>query len=220
MCKFFFPALCILLSCNVSCGQTSNIIVENPEPLDNHNQVSDSVYLELTKQDKYFEIKITNTLKDTIFLFDSYLINDLIDSKYLHRMDKENKICKISFIPIIPYLSVEKTDAIIIGKERIVRRNQVLYSFKAIPPKRRLCIKIIRDAFNKNDLVEDFNAKKFTKFDNPKFTTLTDVRCVNTFIEFAFYKDISLLSNIKSYYLDEFNFNNQAQAYKILSAPL
>lgn len=220
MSKYFFTSLCIFLSWNVVFGQTdSTVIVENPVFIVNQNQVGDSVYLKLVKYDKYFEIKITNTLSDTIYLFDSYLTEDLVCSQYLHRIDKKNKTYKVSFIPIISYLSVERADAIIIGRERIIRRNQVLYSFKAIPPKMQLCIKIAQDVFDNNEFVVDFNAKKITKFDNPVFKTVKkiDVGGFCKLIEFAVYKDITLLSSRKSYYLDEYNFNKQAQSFIILT---
>jgi len=93
----------------------------------------------------------------------------------------------------------------------------VLYSFKAIPPKMHVSIKIPNRAINISEFVEDFDAKNLTKFDNLKFKKMTNLKCVSMLIEFAYYKNITLLSNGESYYLDEFNFNKHAQSYNVLT---
>lgn len=220
MIKLFFFILNTLFLSSIVCGQTNReIVVSNPLPFEKESLIKDSVYSELIKHCKYFEITIKNPLTDTVYLFDSYLLDDLIYSKYLHRIDKPNRVHKISFIPIIPYLSVEKSDVIVLGKERIVKRNQVLYGFKTIPPKTYLRIKINYKIFNNDENIVDFDAKKMSKFDNVIFEnerTIDTIR-YSKCVEFAIYKNVSLLTSKKSYYLDEFNFNWQAQSFIIIS---
>lgn len=220
--RLFFSALFMLLLSSMIYGQSNDsVIFGHPICLEEGNSISESVYLEITKQGEYFEIKIINTHTDTIYLFDSYLVDDLVYSKYLHRTDKKKKMCKVSFVPIIPYLSVEKADVVILGKERIIMKDQVLYSFRIIPPKTYFCIKINRSVFeNIVENILDFDTKKFTKFDNPRFKTVSEVKCTKRLLEFAFFNDISLLADKKAYYLNEFNFNKQAQSYEILSINL
>lgn len=53
-----------------------------------------------------------NSDNDTFYLFNSYLKDGLENAKYLKRFDKKNKQCKISFLPLITYLTTDRTDNI------------------------------------------------------------------------------------------------------------
>jgi len=172
----------------------------------------------IREKDNDFEFEIINNTQDTLYLFDSYLDHDLYKSKYLHRFDKKEKLCKLSFLPLLPFLSVHYTDHIILGDNKVANKGQILYHFRVIPPKSRNKAIIPRSAFYTENYVNEVHPKKISKFEQTiKFRKSKHNRCSNIVVEFALYKNIDLLINEQAYYLDEYNFNEQALCYTILS---
>ena len=172
----------------------------------------------IKEKDNNFEFDIINNTQDTLYLFDSYLDNDLYQSKYLHRFDKKEKQCKLSFLPLLPFLSVHYTDRLILGNNKVANKGQVLYHFRAIPPKSRNKVVISKSAFYTENYVYEVYPQKISKFEGTiKFRKSKNNRCDNVVVEFALYRNIDLLTSEKAYYFDEYNFNEQALSYYVLS---
>jgi len=179
------------------------------------------------EKDDDFEFELINNTQDTLYLFDSYIVErdrPYLDGKemqrsiYLHRFDKKTKQCKLSFLPLLPFLSVHYTDRLILGGNKVANKGQVLYHFRAIPPNSRNRIAISKSAFYTEDYINEVYPQKISKFEQTiKFRKSKHNRCNNVVVEFALYKNIDLLMNEQAYYLDEYNFNEQALSYTILS---
>jgi hypothetical protein len=181
------------------------------------------------EKDNDFEFEIINNGKDTLYLFDSYLIDrdkriitddkenkEIQQSIYLHRYDEKTKQCKLSFLPLLPYLSAHYTD-LILGRNKVASKGQVLYHFRLIPPNSKNAIVISKSAFYSEDYVKEVYPQKISKFDTIKFRKSKHKKCDTVIVEFALYKNIDLLNSKDAYYFDEFNFNKQALSYIVLS---
>ncbi len=167
-------------------------------------------------------IEIRNFSLDTIYLFDSYLSSDLITSKYLHRYNTNQKKCKLSLLPLIPYLSVNLSDVIILGKEKIIKKNKTLYSFTPIYPKSMIKVKIPVNALEMNYKILDFDVKTKGSFEDIYFKNVkyTESKCSDIIIELAIYKNINLLNSKEAYYLNSEDFAIQSIAFEILEVPI
>ena len=169
-----------------------------------------------------------NQANDSLYLFDSYLdgtysiINeDLYGSKYLHRYDMKLKECKLSFLPILPFLSVNYTDVVVAGENKLIRKGQILYHFKPIPPQSCIQIAVPRKVFYSKEYVKEITLKDYSKFDSTiKFKDVIPKRCQRIKVEFAIYKDVSLLTSYDAFYFDELNFNKQALSYEVFSVSM
>ena len=171
----------------------------------------------INEKDSNFLFDIINSTQDTLYLFDSYLDSNLYTSKYLHRFDKRTKQCKLSFLPLLPFLAVRNTDRLILSDNKIVNNGQVLYHFRAIPPKSKVEVSISKKAFYTEDYVKEVYPQRISKFERTiKFRRSKYNRCSNIVVEFALYKNIDLLINEQAYYFDEYNFNEQALSYTTL----
>jgi hypothetical protein len=191
----------------------------------------DSMYIRfIEEKNDNFEFEIVNKTKDSLYLFDSYLFDrdkriitsdkankEIQQSIYLHRYDKKTKQCKLSFLPLLPYLSTHYTD-FILGRNKVAYKGQVLYHFMAIPPNSSNTILISKSAFYSEDYVKEVYPQKIPKFEhNIKFRKSKHKKCDAVIVEFALYKNIDLLISKDIYYFDEFNFNEQALSYTVLS---
>ena len=185
------------------------------------------------EKDDDFEFELINNTQDTLHLFDSYLfdrdirIDTYLDGKemqrsiYLHRFDEKTKQCKLSFLPLLPFLSVHYTDLIIFEGHKLAKRGNVLYHFRAVPPNSRNKIEISKSAFYTEDYVYEVYPQKISKFEHTiKFHKSNNDCCGNIVVEFALYKNIDLLRNEQAYYYDEYNFNDQALSYTVLSVSI
>jgi hypothetical protein len=191
----------------------------------------DSLFVQfIGEKENDFEFEIINNSKDTLYLFDSYLFDrderiigtyldgkEMQRSKYLHRYDKKTKQCKLSFLPLLPFLSVRHNDLIVLGGNKVAHIGQVLYHFRLIPPNSKNAIVISKSAFYSEDYVKEVYPQKISKFDTIKFRKSKHTKCDTVIVEFALYKNIDLLNSKDAYYFDEFNFNEQALSYIVLS---
>lgn len=175
-----------------------------------------SVNKRIVKND--FIIEICNNTSDTIYLFDSYLTPELIKSKYIHRYNADVEKCKLSTLPLIPYLSVKLSDVIILGKDKIVKRYKTLYSFTPINPHCEIKLAIPLDVLNNNYKILDFEVKDKGSFDEIFFESINiDQKCSNIIIELAIYQKIDLLVSKEAYYLDPEKFEEQAKSFDVLA---
>lgn len=178
------------------------------------NQYGDLRVQLVGKNENYFEFDIINNTRDTLFLFDSYLNENLYDSKYLHRFDAIENQCKLSLLSLLPFLSVQPTDCMVLGENRIVYRGQVLYNFQTILPNSRNAILISKRAFYSEDYVKEVYPQKISKFINTiKFHKSKHRKCNTVIVELALYRNIDLLISHEAYYFNEYNFNEQALSY-------
>lgn len=142
-------------------------------------QVGDELQYKLSLSNDTVYVTLNNNRLDTLYLFNSYLeMNPEYDcfgtepfweSEYLHRFDKESNQYKLSFLPIIPYLSVRFNDVAIHGKSRIVHKWQLLYGFKTLFPNDSILIRIPKLAIEQKLYVEDVPIKDFGKNNEIRF---------------------------------------------------
>lgn len=159
-----------------------------------------------------------NKSNDTLYLFSSYFDNYCPSSKYLHRVDLSKHVYRISFVPLIPFISYSLSDKIVLNDRRVISLGQVTYKFIQLLPKKSTTLNlekniVFKNYNNKNNLVEDFNLKdlSFNQLNKLHFYNLKAIKksCKLKF-EFAIYKDISFVNKIKIYG------ENTIDAYKYL----
>lgn len=192
----------------------------------------DSLYVEFVGViNDEFVFEIVNNTKDSLYLFDSYLFDNekriistydgrvIQSSKYLHRYDKKTRQCKLSFLPLLPYLTAKYSDRpLVVGENKVAYHGQVLYNFSLISPQSRLQIAICKEAIYQETYVKEIYPKKHSKFENRiKFSKDLYPKCENIVAEFAVYKNVNLLTSHESFLYDEYNFNKQGLSYMILS---
>ena len=189
-----------------------------------NNPIQSSVSI----QNDTLHIRLYNSGVDTLFLFNSYIeLNTQHDcgkepfweSEFLHRYDINNKTYKLSFLPLIPYLSVRFSDVITLGKQRILKKWNVLYSFRPILPSESIVVSIPKMALTYNYYTRDIVLKDYGKNDQLHFKRVKVKAPSSIIIEFAIYKKINLLTNQKAYYFSETDFDTQAKDYEVISVP-
>lgn len=172
-----------------------------------------------------FNIKIINTSFDTVYLFSSYFGNFFYGSEYIHRVDKKNKIIKVSFTPLIPYLFTKYSD-VIQADNAIVSHNQVVYDFIKMQPGSQYVFQIPKFILlNKRIGVDDFDIYSLNKFmTNFHFRkTKISKRKIKKYkmvVEVALYKNVSFLCFESNYYLKELEFDKETKLFYIISSPI
>jgi len=190
--------------------------------------IGDSLYAKCVSVDSFISIDIINASEDTLYLFNSYLHDSYTASKFLHKVDVQDSIYKISFLPILPYLGVKTSDVINLSENKISTPFQILYDFIVLPPQTYYEAKIrlatlFKHLNEKENAVTDYNAYSLNKYDRKtkfSFVTVSSLIGYQIKVEFAYYKNVSLLCNQNAYYTNEFDFNKQAKSFKILSLPI
>jgi hypothetical protein len=190
--------------------------------------LSDSLYVTYVEDATGLTFKVVNTTDKSVYLFSSYFPEMFHSSKYIHRLNKKDKTYRVSFLPLIPYLSTKPTDKIILGSDRIISKGQVLYNFVKMLPQTYHEIKVSYDNLfmnveKENNLTCDFEASEKGKFDKIKFKNLSTDKLkgkYKLFFEFATYYQVDVLCSQAAYYLNEFEFDKQAKSFRKLSVPL
>ena len=181
------------------------------------------LYTTYSENDEGVVIRIINSSDRSQCLFSSYFENKYYSSKFLHRVDKGLGEYKLSFLPLIPYLSTKPTDKQIIGSERLVNKGQILYDFIELVPNSYYEMKIGYDSFEVvGDLVCDFKPHELNKFEPIKFKYVKSNKIkkkLGLVFEFAVYQDVSLLCKESAYYLEEHEFDTSSKAFEIVSIP-
>ncbi|MBF0650909.1 hypothetical protein IR083_19005 [Dysgonomonas sp. GY75] len=214
--KIYFIFVFILFSFSLW-GQNS-LIEDKKSQTYLQDRYNNEIYVNKRIVKKDFIIEICNNTSDTIYLFDSYLTPELIKSKYIHRYNADVEKCKLSTLPLIPYLSVKLSDVIILGKDKIVKRYKTLYSFTPINPHCEIKLAIPLDVLNNNYKILDFEVKDKGSFDEIFFESINiDQKCSNIIIELAIYQKIDLLVSKEAYYLDSEKFEEQAKSFDVLA---
>lgn len=174
-------------------------------------------------QNNKLHLKVFNNSKDTIYLFRSYFEKDISLSKYIYRYDKKSKKVKVSFLPLIPYLYTKYSDRIVFN-DRIIREYQTVYDFYVIPPFYEYAFDVdVLDILQKQNYIKDINTAELNKFQKIKKMqniNLKNKKNVDFVIEIAYYKDVSIICNRDSYFLNELKFNKQAKEFYKVEIPL
>ena len=97
--------------------------------------IKDSTYLKGEKiNDSTIYLEIINTKNKEISLFSMYFDDNYKNALFFRRINKRDKLVKLSFIPLITYLSPMKSDLLIFGNNAVVNKFQLHYNFIKIPP--------------------------------------------------------------------------------------
>lgn len=194
-------------------------LIKATNKIESHSLSSFKVEHSVSEDSIRFTFK--NTTSDTIFLFKSYMDELLCSSKYLHRINKKNQTYTVSFSPIISNLTVKPSDKIILGENKVGSKYQLKYDFYIIPPSTYYIWKVSLGSIFKNknerlNSIVSFNEKKVNKFSNYRFKSLTTSKLngkFHLFFSFGFYTSVNIFCDCNSYYLNEFEFNRQAQSF-------
>lgn len=205
---FFMNKILFLLITIITLNLNANNFIYFNDSTDQYSGLN--VSLNDTMQSYIINIE-NNSDNDTFYLFNSYLKDGLENAKYLKRFDKKNKQCKISFLPLITYLTTDRTDNLILGENRIINRAQVLFSFQKVLPKTNYVIQLNKQIFN-NLYYNDFNVYQLTIFNGINFKHQKKIINKNKIIELAIYrkinfcKDEAVLINDLCFYKNVFKF--------------
>lgn len=186
-------------------------------------QVTDSIsYRLIINEDNKFTFVIKNYSKDTLYLFDTYLINEkLTTNKYFYRYNKKSNTCVVSFLPMTPYLATSITNLDTTLKENVdvVTHGAYSYHFKKISPNDSVFFNI-RYMRHKDGVYKIANMRKYTNSNKEikfKKTMLPWSNYVN--FEFAIYKDITIFLLGKENLCNKIKFDKQALSYDVLTIP-
>lgn len=184
----------------------------------------DSIYSTYQEDTTGIAINIINTTKDTLYIFKSYLENEFLSSKYLHRINSKEKKYKLSLLPLVSHVFTKYSD--VITDEPIVGNQQIVYDFFKLPPNSVQSIFLsYKDVFRKkdsrNNATKDYDVKllhKYTKKVPQKSCTVKKIKGRYSFeIEFAIYKSVNLLCSEAAYFVQENEFDKQSKDFKILT---
>lgn len=184
------------------------------------------IYAITKKDSSNIIVSIINPTKDTLFLFSSYLYPQFYGSKHLHKVNIRAHIYNVSFLSIIPHLFVKYADNI--TGDPIMGQNQVVYDFIKLPPNSKqdisINVSVLTERVKENNNVsEDYDVKKLHKYtkDIPtkyRMANLLKSKLHKQF-EFAIYQSVNLLCDQMSFYTNEYAFDQQSKAFKILTVP-
>lgn len=183
--------------------------------------VIDSINVNTIENDSCWIISLQNISKDTVYIFDSYFKNNYYNTKspLLYRYNKKERVCSINFLPIVPCLSPNKSDILVLGINSFGHIGQYSYNFTKLGPKDSLQVFICKKFDNR--AYRDVDYKKYSKysfgFEFRKTKLPKHYRLVS---KFAVYKDVSILQSKDDFYYNEWLFNNQALSYDVLTAVL
>ena len=173
-------------------------------------------------------VTLFNTTKDTVYLFKSYFSQNLYSSKFIHRIDKSNKIYNISFVPLVSNLTTKLSDKVILGENSVGSKGQILYDFITFLPNTYYTLGIslnslFKNRDKRNNAVVIFNEHSLNKFSESKFKLLSTNKLKGKFqlvVSVGVYKNIKKICRRSNYYLDEFGFDEQAKSFEILKTSI
>lgn len=185
-----------------------------------------SVKVDFMEKDDTLVFSFYNPTQDTLQLFSTYFAKTYLLADMLHKVDTKNNIYKVSFLPILPYLTGYLDDRLVLTDEnKISMVGQNLYSFIKILPNSRIdvelpCEVLFSKKDNKNNVVRDFN-NEFINVKDVKKITLGKQKGLHRLVfEFAIYKDVSLLLNREKYISGELKTYEQTKDYTIINVPI
>ncbi|OOQ58394.1 hypothetical protein [Mucilaginibacter pedocola] len=179
------------------------------------------------KDSNYLILNVINNREDTFYLFDSYLKKDYYSSRHLHRIDTKKGIYKISFLPIIPFLTTELSD--VIKNDPLFKKGQITYHFTQLLPNSIFEIKIpikelLRNSELLNNVIKDYDVRQLNKYSKSNYEEVFSNNLRNTLykfqIELAVYRSVELLCKKGAYYYQEEEFDRQSKDFELLSVDI
>lgn len=155
---------------------------------------------------EHVEIKIINNSPNTYYIFSTYLNFNYISNTYLHRIDTSNKRYKLSFLPLIPYLTCTECEAAnyIDGEndENILSQTRNKIKFEELKAHHVFVFNLdIQDILSQY-VVEDFNVRKIENYSKNSLIQskqfFDDFEYYHVLIEFALYKSIKEVKEYKN----------------------
>lgn len=192
------------------------------------NYYPDSLYATYSQDTAGITVNIINTTKDTLYIFNSYLQQQFLSSKYLHRISPQNKLYKVSFLPTIPYVFTKYSDVVVTTDQALIGNHQVIYDFFKLPPNSNQQIEfkyqeLFKNRNKNNNVSKDYDVRRLNKNSKPAqvFYTTSKLKGKYNFeFEFAAYKAVNFLCNQTAYYLQEYKFDKQSKNFKVLTVPI
>ncbi len=221
LCLFFLQT--VVNAQNIDCiTDTSKAI----DPLNLRRYMPDTIYVSFAENPTGFSFTAVNTTNDTLFLFGSYLTPEFYSSKYIHKVNKKEKLYKISFLPYLPYLSHIPDDRRYYY-DRIIKEGQLKFKFIMLVPRSTYKFEIaytnlFKNNEQKNNLIWDFENKKTSRFKPLKFKFATANKLKSEYtlaFEFACYKQISILCGDEMSGNDSL-YNQASSSYELLEVPV
>jgi hypothetical protein len=167
----------------------------------------DSIFCYLNKIDtQYVKIKIINNTPDTYYLFSTYLTNNYITNTYLHRIDSSKKTYKLSFAPLIPYLTCEECETAnyIDGEkeEKILSPTRNKIEFIELKAHHEFIFSLKAQNILTRSVVVNFDIKKYKDYTRTALIqskrTFDNFKYYDVIIEFALYKTIKEIKEYKN----------------------
>ena len=172
------------------------------------------------------EIRVTlyNNSNSIVYLFDSYIKDNIYKSKYLHRYNEQDSTYKLSLIPLLPYLRVDYISQIYEKYKDLnscVSYGNVVYSFQAIKQHSSYSFTLnIQDVFT-DCFITDIDLREIDYlppkniFKNSQIVVPVDNNKIK--LELAIYSNVDIITNLDAYRFDFYNYNNQVKDYRLLS---
>lgn len=161
-------------------------------------------------------ISLISNSDDTMYVFSSYFDEECCVSEYIHRYEMKDKRYKLSFLPLLPYLSPNLSDNVVNAPSKIISYSQIKFDFVPIAPKDSVDIYIPKEALISKKYMRDVCAECKNKFDSFKWKKWKEERTDNIiYVEFAIYKDVSF-AKPENYYFDEYRSAERALDFSIV----
>ncbi len=176
------------------------------------------------------DICLTNNGDSSLILLDSFLTdrelsNGVLEDDILYRYNPHKDVFKISFLPLLQYMTFRPFDVIVMGKWRVIRGFQVLYSYKAIEPAETVCYSVPFKVPREDTWMQDIDVRDYNIWDGRGRATVIRTKKIDKHIresevpdvrmELAVYCDTTGVNS------NDFSFvNNKLKTFKVVNIPL
>lgn len=211
----------LLLFLLVGCSIEKHVVKNNSIPESSSLQTKSPLTLNLESTDSVKAvISFNNQGKDTLYLFSSYFEKDIyFNSEHLNRIIPNRRVKKLSFLPLIPYLSQSYSDRIILGKYKVTKNGQILYEFIPLPPGEKTEITIFINP-DVEFYSKDFPFNRINIFSTIQWETIKNDSEINNYeqrVEFAVYKKVDQILDRNVFYNTPKLYNDLVKDYEIKS---
>lgn len=173
-------------------------------------------------------LRLCNMTTDTFYVFDSYLGGEQLngyqaasESQFLHRYDNENKRFKLSFVPLLPYLSYNRSGLYLSSPDRVVKHMGVTYHFAELLPGAYFPIRISMQSFEESDYYYDIDMKNITIADKEiKFHKFARLRPKIVYVELAVYYSLNNICSGDDFYFNSWKFDRSIKKWIEVSIPI
>lgn len=173
--------------------------------------------VEIIEETKIKRVVFKNPTTDTLYVFSSYFEERFYKSQYLNRVNKKAKELKLSFLPLLPYLTTSKSDRILTGSNAIIKRGQLKYKFILLPPNTFIFKELNVDSSVAVNYSKDFDLSKLNMYNDLKFKDRKVCSKTDSYkkvVEFAVYRNIDNLCNSSYFSEHPEEYNSKAKGYE------